>query len=144
MIDFYNIACHNKQLNPEEVTQAASKAVARLMWAVCYTIDHTAPGCQQDDNRDKVQTAAIFADPFQAEDFIYKCLPEENRNRFYIVRLNPELEKVREETAAALDKYGYNGREFAKNIQKITGFYNGKPARVEVKQPNGENIEIFI
>ena len=142
MIDFYNIASHNKQLTPEEVQKEAGKSCPA--WAVCFTIDHTAPGCQQDDHRDKVQTVAFFTDPFQAEDFIYKCLPEENRNRFYIVRLNPELEKVREETAAALDKYGYNGREFAENIQKITVFYNGKPALVEVKQPNGENIEIFI
>ncbi len=144
MIDFYNIESHNKQLTPEEVTQEANKSRAGLMWAVCYTIDHTAPGCQQDDNRDKVRTAAIFSSPYNAEDFIKKCLPEETRNRFYIVRIDPELEKVKEEAAARLDSLGYNGRKFAESIQKITGYYNGKPARVEVKQPNGENIEIYL
>ena len=142
MIDFYNIASHNKQLTPEEVQKEASKS--RPAWAVCHTIDHTAPGCQQDDHRDKVRTVAIFADPFNAEDFIKNCLPAENRENFYIVRLNPELEKVKEEAAARLDALGYNGREFAESIQKITGYYNGKPARVEVKQPNGESIEIYL
>ena len=111
---------------------------------MCHTIDHTAPGCQQDDNRDKVRTVAIFADPFNAEDFIKKVLPAENREKFYIVRLNPELEQVRKEYAARLDALGYNGREFAENIQKITGYYCGKPSRVEVRQPNGENIEIYL
>ena len=144
MIELYNIESHNKQLTPEEVTQEASKDAARLMWAVCYTIDHTAAGCQQDDHRDKVMTAAIFSSPYNAEDFIKKCLPEENRDRFYIVRIDPELEKVKEETAARLDTYGYNGREAAANIEKISGYFNGKPARVEVKQPNGDKIEIFL
>lgn len=144
MIEYYNIESHNKQLTPEEVTQEASKDAARLMWAVCYTIDHTAPGCQQDDHRDKVMTAAIFSSPYNAEDFIKKCLPEENRSRFYIVRIDPELEKVKEETAARLDTFGYNGRKFAESIQKITSYYKGKPAAVEVKQPNGEKIEIYL
>lgn len=142
MIDLYNIEAHNKQLTPEEVQKEASKS--RPAWAVCYTIDHTARGCQQDDHRDKVRTVAIFEDPYSAEDFIKKCLPAENQDKFYIVRLNPELEKVKEEAAARLDALGYNGREFAESIQKITGFYCGKPSRVEVKQPNGESIEIYL
>ena len=142
MIDFYNIASHNKQLTPEEVQKEASKS--RPAWAVCYTIDHTTPGCSQDDGRDKIQTVAVFSYPFQAENFINNCLPAENRENFYIVRLNPELEKVKEEAAARLDSLGYNGREFAESIQKITGYYNGKPSRVEVKQPNGESIEIYL
>lgn len=94
MIDFYNIASHNKQLTPEEVQKEASKS--RPAWAVCHTIDHTAPGCQQDDHRDKVRTVAIFNYPCNAEDFIKKCLPAENHEKFYIVRLDPELEKVKE------------------------------------------------
>ena len=55
-----------------------------------------------------------------------------------------ELKRLKEETAARLDKYGYNGRKFAESIKKISGYYNGKPARVEVKQPNGDKIEIFL
>ena len=142
MIDLYNIEAHNKQLTPEEVQKEASKS--RPAWAVCFTIDHTAPGCQQDDHRDKVRTVAIFEDPYSAEDFIKKCLPAENQEKFYIVRLNPELEKVKEEAAARLNALGYNGREFAESIQKITAWYAGKPARVEVRQPNGENVEIYL
>lgn len=87
MIDLYNIESHNKQLTAEEVRQAAREDRAGLMWAVCSTIDHTAPGCQQDDHRDKVRTVAIFANPYNAEDFITKCLPAENRDKFYIVRI---------------------------------------------------------
>lgn len=55
-----------------------------------------------------------------------------------------ELKRVKEETAARLDAFGYNGRKFAESIQKIKGYYNGKPARVEVKQQNGDKIEIFL
>ena len=87
MIDLYNIEAHNKQLTPEEVTQAAREGRAGLMWAVCSTIDHTAPGCQQDDHRDKVRTVAIFENPYNAEDFITNALPKETRKRFYIVRI---------------------------------------------------------
>lgn len=142
MIDFYNIASHNKQLTPEEVQKEASKS--RPAWAVCYTIDHTTPGCSQDDGRDKIQTIAAFSYPFQAEDFINKCLPAETRDIFYIVRLNPELEKVKEEAAARLDALGYNGPETVKTFEAVTGYYNGKPARVAAKAANGESIEIYL
>ena len=55
-----------------------------------------------------------------------------------------ELKKVKEETAARLDVLGYNGKEAAERIQKISGYFNGKPARVIVKQPNGDKIEIYL
>lgn len=142
MIDFYNIESHNKQLTPEEVQKEASKS--RPAWAVCHTIDHTAPGCQQDDHRDKVRTVAIFNYPCNAEDFIKNCLPAENRDKFYIIRLDPELEKVKEEAAARLDSLGYNGPETVKTFEAVTGYYNGKPARVAAKAANGESIEIYL
>ena len=87
MIKLYDIEGHNKQLTPEEVKQAAREGAARLMWAVCSTIDHTANGCQQDDHRDKVQTIAMFSDPYAAEDFIKNVLSAENITRFYIVQI---------------------------------------------------------
>ena len=54
-----------------------------------------------------------------------------------------DLERVKKEIAARLDKYGYNGAEFAKNIIKISGYYNGKPSRITIKTTSG-NAEIFI
>lgn len=48
-------------------------------WAVAYTIS----GKTQDDGKDKVEIVALFKNPINADDFIEKCLPKENRNRFY-------------------------------------------------------------
>jgi len=45
---------------------------------------------------------AAFQYPFNADDFIGKCLPQENRECFYIKYL-PDLYKEREETAARTD-----------------------------------------
>lgn len=69
-----------------ETEAQAEKGAINCNWAVCYTIDHTAKGCQQDDGRDKVRTIATFENPTNAEDFI-KILPQETRERFYIVRI---------------------------------------------------------
>jgi hypothetical protein len=90
MNDLYNIKGHNKQLTDEEIKKEVNKERRAAWWAVCHTIDHTLPGCQQDDNRDKVRTIAFFAYPMEAEDFINKCLPAETRNNFYIVRIDNE------------------------------------------------------
>lgn len=40
----------------------------------------------KNDGKDKnfERVIAQFDDPFHAEDFIEKCLPKENRDRFYI------------------------------------------------------------
>lgn len=54
-----------------------------LYWAVCYDID----GKNYDDGKTRVITVAAFHDPFAAQDFIDKCLPTENHDRFYIKNL---------------------------------------------------------
>lgn len=70
-----------------ETEAAAEKSATRCAWAVCYEIDHTAPGCQQDDGKNKIITVATFSDPYQAQNFITKCLPDETRERFFIIRI---------------------------------------------------------
>ena len=52
------------------------------MWAVCYDI----PGSMQDDEKTVREVCAWFRFPFLAEDFIKKVLPDETRERFYIMR----------------------------------------------------------
>ena len=52
-------------------------------WAVCYDID----GSNYDDHQTRTSVTAIFEDPYLAEDFIEKCLPEETRSRFYVMRM---------------------------------------------------------
>ena len=54
------------------------------------------------------------------------------------------LEAVKKEIAANLNKYGYNGREVAAQIERITAYYNGQPARVEVRTQDGRKIEIYL
>lgn len=54
--------------------------VTDCTWAVCYRIDEKT----QDDGKEKEQITALFSYPFQAEDFIERCLPKENRDRFYV------------------------------------------------------------
>ena len=53
-------------------------------WAVCYDID----GINYDDHKTRTAIAAIFRYPYDAEDFIVKCTPQETRSRFYVKRLN--------------------------------------------------------
>lgn len=50
-----------------------------------YYVAFTIPGNTQDDKKEKIQIIAGFRYPFQADDFIKNCLPEETRNRFYII-----------------------------------------------------------
>lgn len=52
-------------------------------WAVCYDIGPE----EYDDKQSRTSVVAVFGDPYQAEDFILKCLPAENFNRFYIVHI---------------------------------------------------------
>jgi hypothetical protein len=54
------------------------------------------------------------------------------------------LEAVKKEVAANLNKYGYNGREVAAQFERITAYYNGQPARVEVRTKDGRKIEIYL
>lgn len=49
-------------------------------WAVCYDVD----GKHFDDGKKKTSITALFAYPFQAEEFIEKILPPETKDRFYI------------------------------------------------------------
>lgn len=52
-------------------------------WAVCYDI----PGEYYDDRKERTSIVATFRHPANAEDFIKKCMPEETKSRFYIVRM---------------------------------------------------------
>ena len=55
-----------------------------------------------------------------------------------------ELEKVKNETAERLNKYGYNGEEISGKIERITSYYNGKPSRVEIRTQDGQKIELYL
>ena len=57
---------------------------------------------------------------------------------------DPELEKVKEETAARLDNLGYNGAATAATFTEISGYFNGKPSRVKAKAANGQIIELYL
>ena len=57
-------------------------------WAVAYKVD----GSFYDDGKEKTSVVAVFKDPWQAEDFIEKCLPAENRKRFFVINVD-ELDK---------------------------------------------------
>lgn len=56
-------------------------------WAVAYKIDKNT----QDDRKTKVTVTALFGAPINAEDFINNCLPEETKERFFIINID-ELE----------------------------------------------------
>ena len=73
--------------------------ILKCNWAVAYKIDKAT----QDDGKTKVSVAATFSYPANAEDFIKKCLPEETRDRFFIIAIDG-LEKC----------------EDADRIQKVT------------------------
>lgn len=67
-----------------KIKDATGKESAKYCkWAVCFDIDES----NYDDRQDRTTVTAIFNDPWHAEDFIEKCLPEENRERFYLVRM---------------------------------------------------------
>lgn len=51
-----------------------------MLWAVIAKCTAKNNGKYEDFER----VIAQFDDPFHAEDFINKCLPAENRDRFYI------------------------------------------------------------
>lgn len=71
-------------------------------WAVAYKIDRK----NYDDGKTKISITAVFCDPINAEDFINNCLPEETKDRFFIIGLN-ELEKC----------------EDCDKVQKVTDLY---------------------
>lgn len=56
-------------------------------WAVAYKIDKET----QDDRKTKIRVVSLFNTPSNAEDFIEKCLPEETKERFFIIDID-ELE----------------------------------------------------
>lgn len=55
-----------------------------LKWLVCYTI----AGGAYDDGKERECVSAAFRYPWQADDFIAKCTPEETRSRFYVKYLD--------------------------------------------------------
>ena len=56
-------------------------------WAVAYKIDKET----QDDRKTKITVVAMFSAPSNAESFINNCLPEETKERFFIIDID-ELE----------------------------------------------------
>ena len=52
-------------------------------WAVVYDID----GRYYDDRQTRTDVTAVFKYPHLAEEFINNYLPEETRERFYIINL---------------------------------------------------------
>ena len=50
-------------------------------WAVAYKIDKNT----QDDRKTKIRVVAMFSTPINAEDFINKCLPDDTKERFFII-----------------------------------------------------------
>ena len=56
-------------------------------WAVAHKIGKET----QDDRKTKINVAATFSYPINAEDFINNCLPAETKERFFIINID-ELE----------------------------------------------------
>lgn len=50
-------------------------------WAVAYKID----GKHYDDGKERISVTALFKYPFQAEEYIEKCIPEEDKERFFVI-----------------------------------------------------------
>ena len=71
-------------------------------WAVTYKIDKET----QDDRKTKIRVVATFSTPSNAESFINSCLPEETKERFFIIDID-ELESC--------DDYD--------KVQKVTSLY---------------------
>lgn len=55
--------------------------IDRLAWAVAYKMDKRT----QDDGTTKVVTVAKFSTAEAGANFIKKCLPEETKERFFVV-----------------------------------------------------------
>ena len=53
-------------------------------WAVAYKID----GKFYDDGQERTSIVAVFNDPWKAQDFIEKCLPSENKTRFFVEHID--------------------------------------------------------
>ena len=53
-------------------------------WAVAYKID----GSNYDDRKERTSVVAVFRYPYQAEDFIEKCLPAATKDRFFVVNVD--------------------------------------------------------
>lgn len=50
-------------------------------WAVAYKID----GSNYDDGKERTSVVAVFRYPYQAEDFIEKCLPADTKDKFFVI-----------------------------------------------------------
>lgn len=50
-------------------------------WAVVFKID----GKNYDDGKERTSITAFFRTRENAQDFINKCLPDETRDRFFII-----------------------------------------------------------
>ena len=57
-------------------------------WAVAHKIDKET----QDDRKTKIRVVATFSTPCNAEDFINNCLPDDTKERFFIIDID-ELAK---------------------------------------------------
>lgn len=55
--------------------------INRLAWAVAYKVDKRT----QDDGTTKVITVAKFSTAEAGANFIKKCLPEETKERFFVI-----------------------------------------------------------
>lgn len=55
--------------------------INKLSWAVAYKIDKRT----QDDGTTKVVTVAKFSTAEAGANFIKKCLPEETKERFFVI-----------------------------------------------------------
>ena len=71
-------------------------------WAVAYKIDKAT----QDDRKTKINIAALFNYPSNAEEFINNCLPGETKEKFFIIDID-EVENCND-----CDK-----------VQKVTSLY---------------------
>lgn len=71
-------------------------------WAVAHKIDKET----QDDRKTKIRVVAMFNIPVSAEDFINNCLPQDTKERFFIIDID-ELE--------ACDDYD--------KVKKVTSLY---------------------
>ena len=60
-----------------------NEQISSCTWAGCYDID----GKYQDDGKTRACVVAVFRFPFEAQDFIEKCLPK--NGRFYVKNTQP-------------------------------------------------------
>lgn len=57
------------------------KAHEKCKWAVAYKIG----GENYDDRKERIGVTALFNYPDLAQDFINKCLPEETKEKFFVI-----------------------------------------------------------